>query len=189
VGAGCCWASARLLAAGHRAAALDVNLDRDDGLFAASRMVEPERLPRAEADMEAVPLEPASVDLVLAAGSLHYARRPDRVLVELRRVTRRGGVLVVIDSPVYRHLEDGEAMVSERMERQSARYRVDFGRESQSGYFLVDELPALFQTSGWSLEVHGWPGRAREIAGDAADRLRWSRRTARYPVLVGRRHE
>ena len=189
VGAGCCWASARLLAAGHRVAAVDVNLDRDDGLFAAARIVEPERLPRAEADMEAVPIEASSVDLVLAASSLHDAPRPDRVLVELRRVTRRGGVIVVFDSPVYRHLEDGEAMVSERMERHSARYRVDFGREGQSGYFLVDELPELFRTSGWSLEVHGWPGRAREALRDAVDRLRWSRRMARFPVLVGRRHE
>lgn len=186
-GAGCCWASARLLAAGHAVAAVDVNLDADDGLRAAARLLDdPSRLPRAEADMESLPLEPAGMDLVLAAGVLHHAAHPARVLVEMRRVTRRGGLVVVLDSPVYRRAEDGETMRAERAQRHAVRYgfsAVPFG----VGFLLRDELEALFEGAGWRLEVHGWPGRVREAARDLVERTRWGRRTARFPILVGRR--
>ena len=186
-GAGSCWASARLLAAGHAVIAVDVNLDPDDGLLAAGRIVEDvSRLPRAEADIEALPLEPASVDVVLAAGVLHHAPRPARTLVEMRRVTRRGGLVVVVDSPVYRRAADGETMVAERAESRRRRYgftAAPFG----PGYLVWSELFGLFCGAGWRLDVHGWPGRVREAARDLVERARWGRRTARFPVLIGRR--
>jgi SAM-dependent methyltransferase len=186
-GAGSCWASARLLGAGHAVAAVDINLDARDGLLAAeATMDDPARLPRAEADIEALPLEPASMDLVLAAGVLHHAPRPARTLLEMRRVTRRGGLVVVIDSPVYRRAVDGETMVAERAQARTRRYGfapASFG----PGYLVWSELAGLFEGAGWRLEVHGWPGHLREIARDAMERARWGRRTARFPVLVGRR--
>jgi len=187
VGAGCGWASTRLLDAGHRVAAVDVNLDEQDGLLAANGLVDdPADLPRAEADMEALPLEPASMDLVLAAGVLHHAARPARALVEIRRVTRRGGLVVVLDSPVYRSAVDGETMVAERAEEQKDRYGFAAPTFGQ-GYLLQSELSALFEGAGWRLEIHGWPGRAREIARDLVEIARWGRRTARLPILIGRR--
>jgi SAM-dependent methyltransferase len=187
VGAGCGWASARFLEDGHRVAAVDVNLDEQDGLLAARALVhDPSQLPRAEADMEALPLEPASMDLVLAAGVLHHAARPARTLVEMRRVTRRGGLVLILDSPVYRRAVDGETMVAARAEEHSRRYgfaAVPFGQ----GYLRWSELPALFEGAGWRLEVHGWPGRAWEVARDLVEIARWGRRTARFPILIGRR--
>src|SRR6185295_9372772 len=63
VGAGCCWAGARLIEAGHQVTAVDVNLDPEDGLPAADRLLdEPRRLARAEAEMDALPLAAASFD-------------------------------------------------------------------------------------------------------------------------------
>ena len=187
VGAGCGWASTRFLEAGHRVAAVDVNLDEEDGLLAANGLVEdPAGLPRAEADMEALPLEPASMDLVLAAGVLHHAARPARTLVEIRRVTRRGGLVVVLDSPVYRSAVDGETMVAERADEQSRRYGFAAPAFGQ-GYLLRCELEALFEGAGWRLEVHGWPGRVRETARDLVEIARGGRRTARFPILIGRR--
>jgi SAM-dependent methyltransferase len=188
VGAGCCWASMRLLERGHRAAAIDVNLDPDDGLVAAGR-ISPlaEHLPRAEAEMEALPFEPATFDLVLATGALHYTSRLARTLVELRRVTRRGGALLVWDSPTYRRREDGEAMVAQRMRRHRDRYGVVVPREGESGYLVLGELADLFGSAGWSLEVHGWPGRLREAARDVVEKARAGRRTARFPLLVAKR--
>ncbi|HEU0108666.1 MAG TPA: class I SAM-dependent methyltransferase [Vicinamibacteria bacterium] len=187
VGAGCGWASARLLADGHRVAAVDVSLDEQDGLLAAGALIDdPSQLPRAEADMEALPLEPASMDFVLAAGVLHHAARPARTLVEIRRVTRRGGLVAVLDSPVYRRAVDGETMVAERAEEHARRYGfapVPFGQ----GYLRWSELPALFEGAGWRLEVHAWPGRAREVTRDLVEIARWGRRTARFPILIGRR--
>jgi SAM-dependent methyltransferase len=188
VGAGSCWAAARLLARGHRVAAVDVNLDPQDGLRAAPRLLGPgEGLPRAEAEMEALPLEPARFDLVLAAAALHYAQRLTRTLVELRRVTGPGGALLVLDSPVYRRRPDGEAMVAARMDRQARRYGVSLPRESQSGYLVLGELAQAFARAGWRLEIHGWPGLVRERLRDVLEIARWGRRTARFPILLARR--
>jgi SAM-dependent methyltransferase len=188
VGAGCCWAGLRLADEGHQVAAIDVNLDAEDGLRAAERVsASAATLHRAEAEMEAVPVEPASFDLVLAVDSLHHAPHLARTLVELRRVTRREGVLVVLDSPVYRRREDGEAVVAERMRAQARRYGVPMDRDRQPGYLVAGELPGLFRSAGWSLEIHGWPGRAGQWARDVLDLLRHRRRPARFPILCARR--
>jgi SAM-dependent methyltransferase len=187
IGAGCCWASVRLRERGHQVAAIDVNLDADDGLPAASRLPGGAAIPRAEADMEALPLEPAAFDLVLAAGSLHHAQHLSRTLVELRRVTRRGGLLLVLDSPVYRRREDGEAMVAARMRSLSRRYNLSVGREGQSSYLVLGEIDGLFRSAGWRVEVNGWPALLRELARDVVEIARHHRRTARFPIVLARR--
>ena len=188
VGAGCCWAGARLVAEGHQVTAVDVNLDPEDGLPAADRLLEePARLPRAEADMDALPLAAGSFEVVLATGALHYARRPDRTLVELRRVTRRGGFLLVLDSPVYRRRRDGNAMVKARARDHVRRYSTAGPAELQSSFFVYRDLAALFAAAGWVLEVHGWPGPLREWLRDRVELVRHGRRTARFPALMARR--
>ena len=173
---------------GYRAVGIDVNLDAADGLLAADR-ISPlaEHLPRAEAEMETLPFEPTSFDLVVASGSLHYTPRIARTLVELRRVTRRGGLLLAWDSPVYRRREDGEAMVAARMRRHRERYGVVAPREGESGYLVLGELKDLFAGAGWVVEASGWPGPLKETLRDLLERLRFGRRTARFPVLVARR--
>ena len=188
VGAGCCWAAVRLMEDGHLVAAVDVNLDPDDGLLAASRlMVDPAKLPRAEADMEALPLPAGAFDLVLAAGSLHYASDLSATLVELRRVTRKGGVLLALDSPVFRRAADGEAMIEARMQEHRQRYAVALPRENQSSYLIRNGLEDVFRQAGWRLAVRGWPGLLREWARDTIERQRHGRRTARFPILLAER--
>jgi SAM-dependent methyltransferase len=156
VGAGCAWASAALAAAGHRVTALDASLDADDGLLASDRLLPlGASLERAEADMEALPLEPGLFDLVVAVDSLHYARAVQDMLVELRRVTRRGGALLVLESPVYARREDGEADVARRMRRLRRRYGLDLPREGQPGYLVRGELLVLFGQAGYKLETGG----------------------------------
>lgn len=188
VGAGSCWISARLSQAGHRVAAVDINLDPDDGLVAAPRVLGGDsHLERAEAELDALPLEPQSFDLVVCGASLHYAANLPRALVEMRRVTRRGGVLLVLDSPVYRARPDGEAMVAERMALWTDRFGVPTQREGQSGYMVKGELQGLFAPAGWRLEIHGWPRRLREGLRDVIEVSRHGRRTARFPILLARR--
>lgn len=181
-------ASLRLIERGHRVAAVHVKLGGDDGLLAANRVLrDPGRLPRAEAEMDALPVEPASFDLVVAKGALHAAPRVARTLVELRRVTRRGGALLVADSPVFRRRPDGEAMVATRMHAQARRHPPGLPRESQPSYLVLGELADLFSTSGWRLDVHGWPARWREWLGDAAVVSRGRRPGPRFPILLARR--
>jgi SAM-dependent methyltransferase len=188
VGAGCCWAGLRLLDDGHRVAAIDVNLDPADGLTAANRLLEsPSQLPRAEADMEELPLEPAHFDLVLASGSLHHAPRTVRTLVELRRVTRPGGALLILDSPVFRRRQHGEAMVADRMREHVRRFSFAVPREAQPSYFALGELVGLFRGAGWQLQIHGWPSRAQEWLEDVLQLVRLRRRRPRFPILLARR--
>ena len=177
----------RLVELGHHVAAVDVNLDAEDGLPGANLLIEAGRLPRAEAEMEALPLEPGRFDLVLAVGSLHYQGQLTRTLVELRRVTQRNGLLLVLDSPVYRRRSDGEAQVARRMKLQGRRYGIAVPRESQPGYLVRGELASLFAGAGWTLEVHGWPTPPQEWAGDALSLLRGGRRAPRFPILLARR--
>jgi hypothetical protein len=105
----------------------------------------------------------------------------------MRRVTRPGGLLLVIDSPVYRRRADGEAVVARRMEDLGRRYDAAIPRESQSGYLVVGEMAGAFESAGWSLEVQGWPPRAAEWTRDAIEIAKHGRRTARFPVLIGSR--
>jgi SAM-dependent methyltransferase len=187
-GAGSAWVSLRLLEAGHHVVATDVNLDDADGLLAPNRsLAAPSLLPRAEAEMEALPFEPGLFDLVVVAGALHHTPRLGRALVEMRRVTRPGGLLAVLDSPVYRRRADGEAMVARRMEDLGRKYGAAIPRESQAGYLVIGELPGAFRSAGWSLEVQGWPGQMTEWTRDALEVAKHGRRTARFPVLVGSR--
>jgi SAM-dependent methyltransferase len=188
VGAGCCWASIFLAKRGHLALAVDVNLDPKDGLPAAAELLSPGVcLPRAEAEMESLPLEPGLFDLVLAVGSLHTVSGLARTLIELRRVTRRGGALLVLESPVYRRRQDGEAAVAARMREQTDRYGFDVPRESQHGYLVLGELEGVLRAAGWDLEIRGWPRRAREWLVDARDRVRSGACRPRFPILLARR--
>jgi SAM-dependent methyltransferase len=187
-GAGSAWVSLRLLEAGHHVVATDVNLDEADGLLAANRfLASPALLPRAEAEMEALPFEPGLFDLVVVAGALHHAPRLGRALVEMRRVTRPGGFALVLDSPVYRRRADGEAMVAQRMADLGKKYGVAIPRESQAGYLVIGELEGAFGAAGWSLEAHGWPPPMAEWPRDALEIAKHGRRTARFPILLGRR--
>ena len=64
-----------------------------------------ERLLTKVADMESLPFQDESFDVVTSAGSLSYGDN-DIVLSEIYRVLKRGGILIAVDSlnnsPVYR---------------------------------------------------------------------------------------
>jgi SAM-dependent methyltransferase len=169
--------TARLLA-GHRVVAISPRAGDDSALVVRAR---------AEAELDALPLEPGRVDLVVAQASLHEGPSLPRTLVELRRVVRRGGVLVALDSPVYRRRRDAEAQVAQAMKDERALVGMAVPREVRPGYLLHAELAGQFRSAGWSLQVLGWPSAVRATAEDLLQRLRGSRPSPRYPVLLARR--
>lgn len=188
IGAGCCWAAQRLAERGHSVAALDVNLDPRDGLTALGH----ERglglgIERIEADMEFLPLAPGCADIVLLNGALHYARCPQNVIAEARRILRATGFVVILDSPIYRRSADGEAMVKTKKKDFLSRYGYAPCRDAAAGYFTVSELSRLLQRSGFEVRVMGWPSRLREVGRDLIERFRHGRRTARFPMIVAKR--
>jgi SAM-dependent methyltransferase len=111
LGAGNGWLAHRAAVAGAESLALDVRVDRVDGLGAAPIDSPMERV---AASFDAIPLRDATFDVVVFNASLHYAEELGAVLREARRVARTGARVVVLDSPFYRSAEQGEAMVREK---------------------------------------------------------------------------
>jgi len=186
VGAGCCWAAQRLAERGHMVAALDINLDPQDGLTAVGDDRDP-GIERIEADMEFLPLSAACADVVLLNGALHYARCPQNVVAEARRILKPSGSLVILDSPLYRRSADGEAMVKKKRKDFLGRYGYAPCRDAAAGYFTVSELTRLLERSGFEVRLVGWPSRLREMGRDLIETFRHGRRTARFPMVVATR--
>lgn len=188
IGAGCCWAAQRLAEQGHVVAALDINLDPLDGLTAmgddGNRSASIERI---EADMEFVPLGANCADVVLLNGALHYARCPQNVVAEARRILKPSGCVVILDSPIYRRSSDGEAMVKMKRKDFLGRYGYAPCRDAAAGYFTVSELTRLLDRSGFDVRLVGWPSRLREMGRDLIETFRHGRRTARFPMIVAKR--
>jgi SAM-dependent methyltransferase len=185
VGAGVGWLSNRLAELGHVPLAVDLTVDAHDGLGAARHFGAV--FGRYQAEMDALPFADDSVDLVVFNASLHYSVDLCTTLREALRVLAPGGLIVVMDSPLYRHDADGAAMLAER----HADFERRFGTRSDSvpsiGYLTPAMLAATEQSLGLTWERHrpwyGWrwawkPWRAR---------LRRRRAPSRFELLVARR--
>lgn len=185
LGAGVGWLSNRVAGLGHRPFAIDLSVDRLDGLGAA-RHFEGDWL-RAQAEFDRLPLADGQADLIVYNASLHYSTDYRVTLGEALRVLAAGGHLLVIDTPVYRRDESGQAMVAER----HADFERRFGTRSDSvpsiEYLTDSMLAELGAELGvqWdrSIAWYGWrwwwrPHRAR---------LKRVREPSRFVTLVGSR--
>jgi SAM-dependent methyltransferase len=148
---------------GNRAVALDIRDDDVDGLGAARDFLvaAPDLFKCARGSFDDLPFDDRCFDITLFNASLHYATDLRRVLAEAVRVTRRGGVLVILDSPFYASEEDGRSMVAEKLGSGPARFgkRADVLLTQNFIEYLTPERLAA-----------------------ASDSLSWSRRRVRYPL-------
>jgi len=163
LGAGNGWLCYRAAQKGHRCVALDTRDDHVDGLGAAKEFLEedPNLFRCVTASFEDLPFAPGSFDVTLFNASLHYAQDLRRTLLEASRVTRRGGILAILDSPFYRSAADGDAMVAEKKSRGTA----FFGAQAEvllSPNFIEYLTP--------------------ERLSAAFPELRWVRKRVRYPL-------
>jgi SAM-dependent methyltransferase len=120
LGAGNGWLSHRLARLGHRVAALDWWDDDEDGLGVCRYYEAP--ISCVQADFDALPFAPSQFDVVVFNGSLHYAPDVRATLNRARRVLSPGGVLAVMDSPMFRDDADGHRMVSDKLAQFRTRY-------------------------------------------------------------------
>lgn len=76
-----------------------VGIDRVPELLerARERVRELSNVTFVEGDAESLPFEDASFDLVGTLRTLHHVPRPELVVAELARVTRPGGLILVVD--------------------------------------------------------------------------------------------
>jgi SAM-dependent methyltransferase len=129
VGAGNGWLSYRLAQRGHRPVAVDLLVNDTDGLGAARHyfhLVPP--FLRFKAEMDRLPFMPAQFDVVIFNASLHYSVDYLTTLQEALRCLRKGGHLIVADSPFYGKEESGQRMLQEKR----AAFHRQFGFSSDS---------------------------------------------------------
>ncbi len=112
LGSGNCWLSNRLSERHHRPIAIDIFNDERDGLRAARHYHT--TFPVIESDFDQLPLPSGRFDMAIFNASLHYSTDYFRTLSEIRRCLRPSGTVVILDSPLYRHHQDGLRMVAEK---------------------------------------------------------------------------
>jgi SAM-dependent methyltransferase len=129
------------------------------------------------ADMRRLPLRDSAIDAAFFSASIHYAPLVEAV-GEAARVVKQGGLLLVVDSPIY---TDDRAR-GQAARRSTAYYAAAGYPELAAGYHLanVGELRSAIEESGFELVTLKTEGRVERL---------WKRTTGRPPksLVVGRR--
>jgi ubiquinone/menaquinone biosynthesis C-methylase UbiE len=115
-----------------------VGVDRVSELLKLARERAPANVTFVEGDAERLPFDDRAFDLAGTLRTLHHVPRPELVLAELVRVTRRGGRVLVVDqiAPV----DPLEALAVDRFER---------ARDPDHTRLLPDiDLRQLFEANG-----------------------------------------
>ena len=130
------------------------------------------------ADMRKLPIRSATLDAALYAASLHYAP-VDAVISEAARVLRPRGLMVAVDSPIYKHAES-QARAASR----TAAYYSHAGYPALSDhYHPIDarRLRVALADSGFEITHLSFQGTAAGM---------WRRlvRRAPFSIVVARRY-
>jgi SAM-dependent methyltransferase len=169
---------------GHDVSALDQLADAADGLGAIR--LYPASVVAVQASFDAPPFAPAQFDVVVFNGSLHYA--PD-IAATLRiawRMRTPGGAVAVIDSPMFRHAEDGDAMVADLHRRFRSTYGLGDVERPGAGYLTFDALSAVARDLGAAARFIPSRGPVGWRVRRAVARVRLGREPARFGVWVAR---
>jgi SAM-dependent methyltransferase len=140
LGAGNCWMSYRLALSDYRPCAVDLLTNERDGLGAAEhyRNYLPCFFPRFRAEFGRLPFRDEQFDAIVFNASFHYAEDFESAVKEALRCSRRGGMVIVSDTPWYSKEDSGEKMVNERR----ATFLRNYGTASasiESQEYLTDE--------------------------------------------------
>lgn len=161
VGAAKCWGAAHLVPLGCRYVGSDILADPKIGLGRGSfyeQRVGP--FARVQADAEHLPFADASFDLTYCVATLHHALDLPRMVTELARVTRPGGVVAALNEgtrPVWRG--QGNPVQADEKE-----YGINEHVHTLAGY------ERAFRRAGLRLLVREHAQGAEELAGRRVSR-------------------
>ena len=189
LGAGNCWLALQLAGRGHRVEAVDINVDLLDGMGAA-RAAAGGAFGRIQAPMEQLPYLDAQFDVVIASAALHYARSLADAVAEAARALRPGGMLILLDTPIYRDPRAGQAVVARRLSAQRLRYASAGQGTAGPGYVAAAALRLAYRRAGLSYRDVPVHSRPRAMAGRLRRRLGAILRLperAHMPLVVGKR--
>jgi SAM-dependent methyltransferase len=143
LGAGNGWLSNRLSAQGDRVIAVDLLVNEQDGL-GAWKYFENSFTP-VQAEFNHLPIMDRFADVVVFNASFHYSEDYFTTLKQALRVTSREGLIIIMDSPVYRRGASGEKMVGERESQFKSRYGFASDSLQSENYLTYARLKELAQ--------------------------------------------
>ncbi|MEA3337326.1 MAG: methyltransferase domain-containing protein [Chloroflexota bacterium] len=113
LGAGNGWLSYRAAGRGHHAFAIDLLINRWDGL-GAHTCYDLQFTPM-QADFDNIPIRDCQADIAVFNNSLHFSSDYETTLREALRVLAPDGLLVIMDTPFFEEEDCGRALVARRM--------------------------------------------------------------------------
>lgn len=190
LGAGNCWMSFRLAGSGYDVVAVDLLTNETDGLGAAHHFHKHLSIPipRFQAEATCLPFRDEQFDAIIFNASFHYAEEYEAALREALRCLKRGGRVVVSDTPWYSREESGRQMIAER----HAAFRQRFGTASDSvkglEFLTDDRLQGLENKFSIRWNVHrpwyGWRWAMRPWIA----KLRGKREPSSFRIYVARKN-
>ncbi|MCB0035134.1 MAG: methyltransferase domain-containing protein [Anaerolineales bacterium] len=185
LGAGNCWLSYRLAQRGHLVAAVDLLVNGWDGL-GAQRYYEID-FTTVQAEFDQLPLAPEQADLTIFNASFHYTVDAAATLTAVKQVVRPDGVIVIMDTAVYREPSSGRQMVQEREQAYRANYGFPSNALASENFLTFARVAELRAQTGIEWEIV-WPvPRWRRLVRQLKVAVRRQREAAQFPLLVGRR--
>lgn len=181
LGSGNGWLSHRLAALGYRPMGVDINTDPDDGLAAVRHYAL--TWPAVLGSFDRLPLRDDGVDMAVFNGSLHYSEDIAATLAEAFRVLRPGGLIVIMDTPIYSDPASGATMMEARRAHHDATHGIATGL-AMAGFLTWDEIGRWTQRFSISIDVvRPWYG-LRWALRPLIARLLRSREPATFALIV-----
>ena len=148
LGAGNGWLSNRLAVQGDRVVAVDLLVNEQDGLGAWKHYEHP--FTPIQAEFNHLPLMDHYADVAIFNASFHYSENYAETLKETLRVVDEEGLVVIMDTPIYRRRASGEKMVAEREATFLAQYGFASNALESENFLSYQQVREL----GDSLGVH-----------------------------------
>lgn len=167
LGAGNGWLAHRMSQDGCPVVAVDIHDDDVDGLGAARHY--DDAFCRVQADFDDLPFAPRQFDVVVFNGSLHYAPHVRATLTRVRSLVAPGGIIAVIDSPMFECPHAGRAMRERNVEHFRRHHGVENPVLPGEGFLLFSTLADTARALGF--EAHFFESRGgmhwalRRLAG------------------------
>ena len=185
LGAGNGWLSNRLASQGDRVLAIDLLVNELDGL-GAWKHYEHTFTP-IQAEFNHLPVMDRFADAVIFNASFHYSENYAVTLREALRVTSAQGLIILMDSPVYRRGASGQQMVQEREAQFKEKYGFASDNLQSENYLTYDRLDELGRDLKiiWKIlrPFYGIRWMLRPLVAGVLRR----REPAKFHLIVGRR--
>ncbi|HLO29869.1 MAG TPA: class I SAM-dependent methyltransferase [Anaerolineales bacterium] len=184
LGAGNGWLSNRLSAQGDRVTAVDLLVNEQDGLGAWKYYKN--GFTPVQAEFNHLPVMDRFADAVIFNASFHYSENYAETLKEGLRVLSREGLIVIMDSPIYRRSASGEKMVAERQTQFKENYGFASDNLQSENYLTYTRLKELGRELNLTWKIITPFYGVRWLVRPLIAKLLRRREPAKFHLIVGK---